>query len=237
MQFINQTEHFRKAGKAEHLMAILSNYTPECLVECRVSCATDQLKTYSGTYSPFEFAQRFKKAVEIAINDPYRAVTHNKGIFNGIDALALATGNDFRAIEAGAHAYACHNGSYSSLTNIHCDDSYFEYTLKVPLAMGTVGGLTKVHPLAKAALSILGNPTAAELMQITAAAGLANNFAAIASLVTTGIQKGHMKLHLANVLLALNANAAEEAYINHIFQNKAISFSMIATKLQEYRTK
>ncbi|MCG8579728.1 MAG: hypothetical protein MI866_07420 [Bacteroidales bacterium] len=235
IDFINNHDQLKSNGKATTIMCILSNYTPECLVECSISCDIEQLKPYAGNYSASEFAERFKTAVEIAINDPYRAVTHNKGIFNGIDAVVLATGNDFRAIEAGAQAYAAQSASYAGLTSIDINNKQFVYTLKVPLALGTVGGLTNTHPLAKAAMQILQHPSAEQLMQIVAAAGLANNFGAVASLVTSGIQKGHMKLHLSNVLNALEASEAEKSSALKHFKDTVVSYSVVEEFLNELR--
>jgi hydroxymethylglutaryl-CoA reductase len=180
---------------AEPLMSILSNNTPDCRVSCTVSCPVSDLAGIRGVTDPQDFARRFALAVKIARIDSSRAVTHNKGIFNGIDAVLMATANDYRAVEAGGHAYASSSGTYTSLTDIKTDDRQFTYTLEVPMAVGTVGGLTSRHPVAAASLNILGNPTAGELMQIAAAAGLANNFAAIKALITSGIQAGHMPLH------------------------------------------
>lgn len=157
------------------------------------------------------FAEKFVQAVNIAKVEPYRAVTHNKGIMNGIDAVVLATGNDFRAVEAGVHAYAAKEGQYSSLTHAKIENGIFKFWIEVPLALGTVGGLTSLHPLVKLALEILQNPTAKELMQIVAVAGLAQNFAAVRSLVTTGIQKGHMKMHLLNMLNQMGATETENS--------------------------
>ncbi|UYM14075.1 hypothetical protein [Endozoicomonas euniceicola] len=235
MDFINQHQQLKSAEAAKSIMCILSNYTPECLVECTASCDIEQLQPYAGDYSVQEFAERYRTAVEIAINDPYRAVTHNKGIFNGIDAVVLATGNDFRAIEAGAQAYAARSGSYSSLTSLNINNNQFTYTLKVPLALGTVGGLTNTHPMAKAAMQILQQPSAEQLMQLVAAAGLANNFGAVASLVTSGIQKGHMKLHLSNVLNHLEASEAEKSSTLKHFKDTAVSYSMVEQFLKELR--
>ncbi|WP_439185086.1 hydroxymethylglutaryl-CoA reductase [Carboxylicivirga taeanensis] len=235
MVYINQHPQLKQEQEATVIMAILSNYTPECLVECKVSCPIEQLQPYAGGYTTREFANRFKTAVDIAINDPYRAVTHNKGIFNGIDAVVLATGNDFRAIEAGAQAYAARNGRYASLTNIELTNEVFEYTLTVPLALGTVGGLTNNHPMTKAAMQILQQPSAEQLMQVAAAAGMANNFAAVASLVTTGIQKGHMKLHLSNILNTFGANEVEKnAAIKH-FKDSVVSYSVVENFLKTIR--
>lgn len=186
---------FGEEYQAEVIMSILSNHTPDCRVECTVECPVNQLTGITGTSDPAAFARRFELAVRIAQIDPYRAVTHNKGIYNGIDAVVLATANDFRAVEAAGHAYASQSGQYKSLTDISINNGVFRYTLDVPMALGTVGGLTKTHPMAAASLSILGNPDAGQLMQIAASAGLANNFSAVKALITTGIQAGHMPLH------------------------------------------
>ncbi|WP_430812692.1 MULTISPECIES: hydroxymethylglutaryl-CoA reductase [unclassified Carboxylicivirga] len=233
--YINKHDTLSREGTATHIMSILSNYTPECLVSCRVSCAIEALQPYAAQYSAHEFAQRFKTAVDIATNDPYRAVTHNKGIFNGIDAVVLATGNDFRAVEAGAQAYAARKGQYASLTAIKLSDTHFEYTLTLPLALGTVGGLTNMHPLAKSALKILQNPSAEQLMKIAAAAGMANNFGALASLVTSGIQKGHMKLHLSNLLNTLAATHDEKRAAAKHFKDKVVSYAMVEQFLRAQR--
>ncbi|MDC6705922.1 hydroxymethylglutaryl-CoA reductase, partial [Leclercia adecarboxylata] len=136
-------------------------------------------------------------------------VTHNKGIMNGVDAVVLATGNDFRAVEAGIHAYASRNGQYSSLSHAKIENGIFSFWLEIPLALGTVGGLTSLHPLVKLALEMLEKPSAQELMQIVAVAGLAQNFAALRSLTTTGIQDGHMKMHLNNILNQFDATEEE----------------------------
>jgi hydroxymethylglutaryl-CoA reductase len=155
-----------------------------------------------------------EEANALAVVDPYRATTHNKGIMNGIDAVCIATGNDWRAIEAGAHAYAARSGMYRSLTDWHVEengDLFGELTL--PLAVGVVGGATKVHPIAKVALKIMGVKTAAELAEVMAAVGMAQNLAAIKALATTGIQKGHMRLHARQVALAAGASEDQVEYI------------------------
>ncbi|MEG1024837.1 MAG: hydroxymethylglutaryl-CoA reductase, degradative, partial [Flavobacterium sp.] len=167
------------------IMSILSNYVPNCVVRAEVSCPIEDL-TEKHIQNPLEFAERFVQAVQIAEVEPFRAVTHNKGIMNGVDAVVLATGNDFRAIEAGVHAYASRNGQYSSLSHAKIEDGIFTFWLEIPLALGTVGGLTSLHPLVKLCLEILQKPSARELMEITAVAGLAQNFAALRSLTTTG---------------------------------------------------
>jgi hydroxymethylglutaryl-CoA reductase len=178
------------------IMSILSNYTPECLVECSVQCKTEHFKAIASDLTTMEFADKFKLAVDIADIDIYRATTHNKGIFNGIDAVVIATGNDYRAVEAGGHSYASNDGKYKSLTHIELKNDIFTYTLRMPLSIGTVGGLTSIHPLARLSLRILKDPTAPELMQIAAVAGLANNFSAIRALITSGIQKVAFKQYI-----------------------------------------
>ncbi len=203
-------------NEVEVVMCILSNYTPKCLVKVEVSCPIAQM--VEGTdMSPQAFAERFTTAVRIAETQPYRAVTHNKGIMNGIDSVILATGNDFRAIEASAHAYASKDGRYSSLTHADMSDGLFKFWIEVPLALGTVGGITGLHPMVKFAHQMMGNPSAAELMMISAAVGLAQNFSALRSLTTTGIQQGHMKMHLLNILNQLEATEEEKAMIVRFF--------------------
>jgi hydroxymethylglutaryl-CoA reductase len=211
----------------EVIMCILSNFTPECFVECSVECPVSELGEFPNGMSPEAFARRFVTALNIAHVDPNRAVTHNKGVMNGIDAVVIATGNDFRAIEACAHAYAARDGKYRSLSKASIDNGIFKFTLEIPLAVGTVGGLTSIHPLAKTSLAILGNPSAVELMQIIAATGLAQNFAAVKSLVTTGIQKGHMKLHLLNILNQLNASEEQIKRAKEHFSDKVVSFTAV----------
>ncbi len=230
----NYTE---RESEAEILMAILSNYTPDCLVECNVECEISQLSKISGTLSSGQFVRKFGKAVQIAHENIPRAVTHNKGIFNGIDAVLLATGNDFRAVEACGHAYAARDGSYKALTSFNITKDRFRYMLRMPLSLGTVGGATSVHPMARLALHILQNPSAKELMQIVASVGLASNFAAIRSLITEGIQKGHMKLHLNNILLYYNANEPEKSFVEDYFTDKPISFKAVADCLAIIRVK
>jgi len=210
------------------IMAILSNYTPECLVRATVECPVADLGTFDeGRISAEVFAEKFVKALRIAYVDKYRATTHNKGIFNGIDAVVLATGNDFRAIEACGHAYAARTGEYRSLSFAEVKDGVFRFWLEIPLALGTVGGLTTLHPLAKRSLEMLGNPSAPELMQVIAAVGLAQNFAAVKSLVTTGIQKGHMKMHLMNILNHLEASEKEVKEAILYFKDRLVSFTAV----------
>lgn len=218
----------------EVVMSILSNYVPNCTVKAEVSCPVNEL-TLSTDLSPQQTAEKIIQAVNIAKIEPYRAVTHNKGIMNGIDAVVLATGNDFRAIEAGVHAYAIKNGSYSSLTHAEISDGIFKFWIQVPLALGTVGGLTNLHPLVKLNLEILQNPSAKELMQVIAVAGLAQNFAAVGSLVTTGIQKGHMKMHLLNMLNQLGATDQEKNKLVEHFKTNAVSHHEVGIQLTKLR--
>ena len=250
--FINSClEQFAKTFKSEALnfkgfsleekniqivMSILSNYVPDCLVRAEVSCKVEDLNE-DKTISAEEFAAIFIQAVNIAEIEPYRAVTHNKGIMNGIDAVVLATGNDFRAVEAGVHAYAARNGKYSSLSHAKVEDGVFTFWMEIPLALGTVGGLTGLHPLVKLALELLHHPTAKELMQIVAVAGLAQNFAALRSLTTTGIQQGHMKMHLMNILNQFEANAEEKQILTEHFKTHAVSHSAVVEAIKKLRVK
>ncbi|WP_100614191.1 hydroxymethylglutaryl-CoA reductase, degradative [Confluentibacter citreus] len=223
-----------KEKQIDIVMSILSNYVPDCLVRAEVSCKVEELSD-DIDFSGEAFANRFLQAIKIAEVEPYRAVTHNKGIMNGIDAVVLATGNDFRAVEAGVHAYASRNGSYSSLTHAKIENGIFTFWLEIPLALGTVGGLTGLHPLVKLALEMLGKPTAKELMEIVAVAGLAQNFAALRSLTTTGIQQGHMKMHLMNILNQFNANDAEKVILIEHFKTNTVSFSAVSDTLANLR--
>lgn len=219
----------------EIIMSILSNYVPECIVQATVSCPVNELPD-SMDLSSEQYAKKFVQAVRIAEVEPYRAVTHNKGIMNGIDAVVLATGNDFRAIEAGAHAYAAKDGKYKSLTHAEIQDDQFIFSIKIPLALGTVGGLTSLHPLVKLSLQLLGQPNAKKLMEITAVAGLAQNFAAINSLITTGIQQGHMKMHLMNILNQFEATNTEKEQLIAYFKTNAVSHSEVANQIEKLRS-
>jgi hydroxymethylglutaryl-CoA reductase len=217
------------------IMSILSNYVPNCVVRAEVSCPIEQLSEDKNIDSN-EFAQKFATAVKIAEIEPYRAVTHNKGIMNGIDAVVLATGNDFRAVEAGIHAYASKSGQYSSLSHVKIENGIFTFWLDVPLALGTVGGLTSLHPLVKFSMELLQKPSAEELMQIVAAAGLAQNFAALRSLTTTGIQQGHMKMHLMNILNQHQATKEEKQKVLDYFKDTTVSHSLVIDYLEKIRS-
>ncbi len=216
------------------VMSILSNYVPNCIVRAEVSCKIEDLAE-KKIENPQEFAEKFVQAVKIAEIEPFRAVTHNKGIMNGIDSVILATGNDFRAVEAGVHAYASRNGKYSSLSHAKIENGVFTFWMEIPLALGTVGGLTSLHPLVKMALQILGKPSAHELMQIVAVTGLAQNFAALRSLTTTGIQEGHMKMHINNILNQFQTSDEERIMIKKHFENNTISHAAVVEFIENLR--
>jgi len=189
-------------------LRILSNLTDRrtATAECRIPAELLSTKDTDGK----AVARAIVEAWAFAAADPYRAATHNKGVMNGIDAVAIATGNDWRAIEAGAHAFAVKDGRYTSMTNWRQDDAGdLHGKLHIPLSVGTVGGATKVHPTARTAMKILGNPGARRLSEVMAAVGLAQNLAAIRALATEGIQHGHMRLHARQVALSAGATGAQ----------------------------
>jgi len=232
--FKNSTQLFEaknlKKEEIEVVMSILSNYVPNCLVKTEVSCSVQDINSLEPNTT--DFANKIIQAINIANLDIHRAVTHNKGIMNGIDAVVIATGNDFRAIEAGAHAYASRNGTYQSLSNAYIKNNNFYFELTLPMAIGTVGGVTNLHPLVKLALKILGNPNSKELMKIIASVGLAQNFGALRSLVTSGIQKGHMKMHLINLLNKYELNEEEKKLAITYFKNRTVSSSSVENFIQ-----
>lgn len=187
-------------GKA--IVRILSNYSTRRLVRCKAIFSRDKL---GGD----DIVHRILYAYAFAYSDPYRAVTHNKGIMNGIDAAALATGQDFRAIEAAAHAYAARDGTYRSMTRwFKTKEGHLAGDLELPLAVGTVGGVVSVHPMTKLGIKILGVKTAKELALVLAAVGLAQNLAAMKALVSEGIQSGHMRLHARNIATLAGARGS-----------------------------
>lgn len=206
-------------------LRILSNLSDRRTARAECVIPVEQLA--KGDLSGRQVARSIVEAWALAAADPYRAATHNKGIMNGIDAVALATGNDWRAIEAGAHAYAARTGQYSSLSKwslINAGDgptvkvanprgsaliTHLGGVLEMPLSVGTVGGATKSHPTARVSMKILGQPTARTLAEIMVAAGLAQNLAALRALATEGIQRGHMRLHARQVALAAGAQGAQ----------------------------
>lgn len=198
----------RITGGRVHLR-ILSNLADRRLVKARCTILLDELAFTNAdgrTFTGEQVREGIIEAWAFASADPYRAATHNKGIMNGVDAVVIATGNDWRAIEAGAHAYAARSGHYTSLTIWGRDaDGNLTGELEMPMAVGIVGGATKVHPAAKAALKLMGVKTAAELAGIIASVGLAQNLAALRALATEGIQRGHMTLHARQVAIAAGA--------------------------------
>ena len=234
--FFQEEDSFDQSEKeVDIIMSILSNYTPQCLVEAWVECPISALGEFSEDIDAQVFAKKFKSAIDIAHIDPYRATTHNKGIFNGVDAVVLATGNDFRAVEACGHAYAAKDGQYKSLSHCSIENNVFRFWLEIPLALGTIGGLTSLHPIAKRSLELLENPDAEDLMKIVACLGLAQNFAAIRSLITTGIQQGHMKMHLSNILNQLEASEEEMNSIRKEYADKVVSVTAVKKSLEKIR--
>lgn len=196
------SEHITEKTGCRACLKIVSNYATERMVK---ATAVFDGKALGGQ----EVVESVLDAQELALNDVYRAVTHNKGVMNGIDAIAIATGNDFRAIEAGAHAYAARKG-YKPLTNYSKDkEGNLVGEIELPLAVGIIGGATKTNPTAKTALKILGVKTASELAKVMASVGLAQNLAALKALATEGIQKGHMKLHARNIAVTAGAKGKQ----------------------------
>jgi len=189
-------------------LRILSNLADKRLVTASVKLSANQFDTKN--YSGNEVIKGIFEAASFAAVDPYRAATHNKGIMNGIDPIVVVTGNDWRAIEAGAHAFAARDGHYTSLTDWSISNSGdLLGKISLPMAVGLVGGATKTHPTAKAAIALLGVKTATELGQVIAAVGLAQNLAALRALATEGIQRGHMTLHARNIAVQAGANGSE----------------------------
>ncbi len=230
-------EKYPDYGPAEDLdivMSILSNHNPECRVRVEVEAPVEDLERQTGLEG---YAAKMKTAFDMARVNPFRAVTHNKGIMNGVDAVVLATGNDFRAVEAGAHAYAGKDEAYTSLSRAFLENGRLVLRLDLPLAVGTVGGMTGLHPLADLSMEILGRPDARRLMNIMASVGLAQNFSAVHSLVTEGIQKGHMKMHLQNILMRLDATPGEAAQIRKIFKNRKAHVHSVKEALEKLRKK
>jgi hydroxymethylglutaryl-CoA reductase len=235
-QLIQQEVSAEKYGEKPYIiMSIVSNYTPDCIVRAWVECPVEDLGTINGVPAA-EFANKVRRAVRIAEIDPHRATTHNKGIYNGVDAVIIATGNDFRAVEACGHTYAARNGSYESLTHCTIENGIFKFWIDLPLAVGVVGGLTQLHPLVKRCHQLLGNPSAQDLMKIVAVSGLAQNFAALKAMTTVGIQKGHMKMHLLNILNHLEASDSEKEYALTYFKDNIVSFTNVRVMLDQIRS-
>ena len=194
------------------VLRILSNLADRRLVRAR--CTVPEASLAFGTFSGGQVAQGIVEAWALAAVDPYRAATHNKGMMNGVDSVVVATGNDWRAVEAGAHAYAARLGSYTSLSTwAQAPGGSLVGTLEMPMAVGLVGGATRVHPTVQVALKILGVQTARELAEIIVSVGLAQNLAALRALATEGIQRGHMRLHARQVAMAVGAAGDEVAQV------------------------
>ena len=197
----------RVTGGRAHLR-ILSNLTDRRKVRAWGTIPASRLST--DTQDGTSVVRSIVEAAVFAEIDPYRAATHNKGVMNGIDAVVIATGNDWRAVEAGAHAFVAHGGSYTSLSRFdQTPDGDLHAEIELPLAVGIVGGATRVHPMAQTALKILGVKTARELAEVIACVGLAQNFAAVRALATEGIQRGHMRLHAKQLALAAGASTEQ----------------------------
>jgi hydroxymethylglutaryl-CoA reductase len=199
-------------GRGKRGLRILSNLCDRRCVRVRVQIREGALIT--GALDGARVIEGIVNASRFAEADPYRAATHNKGIMNGIDAVCIATGNDWRAVEAGAHAFAARTGRYQPLSiwrSVKGDDGHpaLEGSLTLPLALGTVGGTLRVHPSARFALRLLGGPSAAQLAAVAASVGLASNLAALRALATDGIQRGHMALHARSVAIAAGATSSE----------------------------
>ena len=211
-------------------LKILSNLADKRLVKAKA--IFDKEKMGGGSV-----VDAFIESYTLASIDPYRAATHNKGIMNGIDSLIIATGNDFRAIEAGAHAYAARNGQYTSLTSYYKDDNgNLVGEIELPLAIGIVGGAASMHPKAKLCRKILGVTTAQELAEIVASLGLAQNFAAIFALSTVGIQKGHMSLHAKNIAVMAGAKADQiDRVAEQMIKEKKIKIDRAKEILEEIK--
>jgi hydroxymethylglutaryl-CoA reductase len=206
------------AGRIEEVtggkvrLRILSNLADLRLARAQVRYSSETLKTKE--YSGEEVIDGVVDAYLFAAIDPYRAATHNKGIMNGIDPVIVATGNDWRAVEAGAHAYACRGGRYTSLTTWEkANNGDLVGTIEMPMPVGLVGGATKTHPLARLALKIMDVKSAQELGEIAVAVGLAQNMGALRALSTEGIQRGHMALHARNIAMAAGATGADVDWV------------------------
>ena len=214
-------------------LRILSNLADQRMAMARGTIPAHMLDSHGIPGA--EVAKLIEEANAFAVVDPYRAATHNKGIMNGIDAVVIATGNDWRAIEAGAHAFAAREGRYQSLTDWHVDENGDLFgQLVLPMAVGMVGGATKVHPTAKVAMKILGVESAGELAQVIASVGLAQNLAAIKALSTVGIQRGHMRLHARQVAMAAGASDDQVQRIaNQLVAEKKINIGRAQELLAE----
>jgi hydroxymethylglutaryl-CoA reductase len=215
-------------------LRILSNLADRRLARSEVTIPAEALSFHH--YSGEEVARGVFEAWAFADADPYRAATHNKGIMNGIDPVVIATGNDWRAIEAGAHAYAARSGQYRSLSRWTFADGALHGSLELPLPVGIVGGTTRAHPAAQVALKVLGVESARELAGIMAAVGLAQNLGALRALATEGIQQGHMALHARQIALAAGASGAEvDAVVNGMLADNTIDLEYAKRLLRDAR--
>jgi hydroxymethylglutaryl-CoA reductase len=213
-----------KLSNGEVVLKILSNYSVNRLARCKATFPKEMIGGSEGV-------NRILLAYAFAYSDTFRAVTHNKGIMNGIDALAIATGQDFRALEASIHAYAARDGKYRSLTKWYkSKDGDLIGEIEIPMAIGIIGGIISVHPIVKVVLKILDVKNVKELASIFAAIGLAQNFAAIRALANEGIQKGHMKLHARNIALTAGA---EENQVNIIAERLIKEKNVSVSKAKE----
>lgn len=219
------------------LLRILSNLADRRLARARCTIPLSELAF--GDFRPEEVRDGIIAAWAFAAADPYRAATHNKGIMNGVDAVVIATGNDWRAVEAGAHAYAARSGRYTSLSTWGKDEQgNLVGTLEMPLAVGIVGGATRVHPAARAALKLMGVTTARELAEIIVSVGLAQNLAALRALATEGIQRGHMALHARQVAIAAGASGEEiERLAEQLVRENTVRIDRAEEILREWREK
>jgi hydroxymethylglutaryl-CoA reductase len=222
-------------GGKVHLR-ILSNLADRRLARTRCTIPLSELAF--GEYSAEEVRDGIITAWAFAAVDPYRAATHNKGIMNGVDAVVIATGNDWRAVEAGAHAYAARSGQYTSLSTWGRDaQGNLVGTLEMPMAVGIVGGATKVHPTARAALKLMGVTSASQLAEIVVSVGLAQNLAALRALATEGIQRGHMSLHARQVAIAAGAQGAQiERLAAQMVAEKTVRIDRAEEILKEWIT-
>ncbi|MEJ2484454.1 MAG: hydroxymethylglutaryl-CoA reductase, degradative [Anaerolineales bacterium] len=222
------------SGGRVHLR-ILSNLADRRLA--KAECVVPLESLGFGEFSPEEVRDGIIEAWAFAAADPYRAATHNKGIMNGVDAVVIATGNDWRAIEAGAHAYAVKDGQYTSLSTWGKDEQgNLVGSLEMPMAVGIVGGATKVHPNAKAALRLMGVQTASDLAEIIVSVGLAQNLAAIRALATEGIQRGHMGLHARQVAIAAGAEGKLiDRIAQQLIKEKTVRIDRAEQLLKEFK--
>ncbi|MEG0255443.1 hydroxymethylglutaryl-CoA reductase, degradative [Vagococcus sp.] len=223
------TPYLLELTKGSSLMSILSNYNTEALVTATCAIPFDRLTT--PYYDGRNIAEKIVEASLYSKLDPYRAATHNKGIMNGIDSVVIATGNDPRAVEAGAHAYACRNGQYEGMSNWHLKNDSLLGELTLPMAIGSVGGAISVLPLAQANLNLLGVTSSEELARIILCVGLAQNFAALKALVSDGIQKGHMSLHASSLAIQVGAKEEEIEQVATLLRQESKMNSTIAKNI------